>query len=226
MVRRTALVLTLLLLPALGFAQTGESEEPSPSAPVEESEAIRQYEQRLRSMVNRFEQTRELLRQQIEENEALRRENSDLAQQLDAVSRQRDQIEGMSDDERVAALQGEVRELQLLNDSLTEKLKGRVEENRRLTARLKKAEAEQLEAQDEIVELVDLREEQKLLQVGAGFSPNGYMNGLFLVNIPETPLGLFAETNYRFREKEWSYSVGVQFRFAALTNLINLFSPE
>lgn len=227
MVRRTLLLLLFISsLPFFLAAQEGESDAPGEPRGVEESEAIRQYEERLRGMVNRFEQTRELLRRQIEENEALERENAELQEQLSTIRQERDRLEGMSDDQRVAVLQQELTELRALNDSLIEKLKGTVEENRRLTALLKKAEAEGRTVQDEFLGLLELREEQKLFQVGAGFSPNGYMNGLFLVNIPESPLGLFAETNYRFREKDWSYSVGVQFRFGALTDLIDLFSPE
>ena len=212
MVHRTAalILLALFLISSPLFGQ--------------ESEEIRQYEERLREMVNRFEEARELLRREIAENQALRRENSELRQRLESVREERNQLESMSGDERIAELQANLRESRDLNDALIRKLKHTVAEGRRLEARLKKAEQQRGLVQDDFLDLLEHREEQKLVQVGTGFSPSGYMNGLFMVNIPDSPIGLFAETNYRFREKDWSYSVGVQFRFLNWTDLLGVFA--
>lgn len=219
MVYRTGLlVIALFFLVAPLWGQETDSGQPT-------SEDIRQYEERLREMVSRFEEARELLRRQIDENQALRRENAELRQRVENLQEERQQLAEMSEDERVAALQERLQDSRRLNDALIRKLKATVDDNNRLEARLKKAEGEQLAVQDEFLDILAYREEQRLFQVGAGFSPEGYMNGLFLVNIPQTSLGLFAETNYRFREKDWAYSVGVQFRFGRLTELIELFNP-
>lgn len=219
MVYRTSLLLIVLFfLIAPLWGQESDSDQPS-------SEEIRQYEERLREMVGRFEEARDLLRRQIDENQALRRENAELRQRVESLQQERQQLAEMTEDERVAALQARLRESNRLNNALIRKLKNTINDNQRLEARLKKAEGEQLAVRDEFLDILDLREEQKLFQVGAGFSPEGYMNGLFLVNIPETSLGLFAETNYRFREKDWAYSVGVQFRFGRLTEILSLFGP-
>lgn len=212
-----ALLLLLTLAPV--WSQTQDTRQPR-------AEEIREYEERLRDMVNRFEEARELLRRQIDENRALRRENAELRQQLESLREERNQLEEMTEDERIEMLRANLREERELRNALIRKLKSAVDENDRLEARLKKAEGSHLAAQDDFIEILEFREEQKLFQAGTGFSPSGYMNGLFLVNIPETPLGLFAETNYHFREKEWNYSVGVQFRFGQFTEILRFLAPE
>jgi hypothetical protein len=219
MVHRTGLlVIAFILLVAPLWGQETDSDQPA-------SEELRKYEERLRHMVGRFEEARDLLRRQIDENQALRRENSELHRQVENLQEERRRIAEMSEDERVAALQEQLDHSRRLNSALIQKLKVAINDNDRLEARLKKAQGEQLAVRDEFLDILEFREEQKLFQVGAGFSPEGYMNGLFLVNIPQTSLGLFAETNYRFREKDWAYSVGVQFRFGRLTEILEIFGP-
>mgnify|MGYP006288931275 CR=1 FL=1 len=221
MVYRTALLLPLLLLL---IAVPLLSQDAGSSGAT--SEQIRQYEERLRDMVNRFEETRELLRQQIDQNETLQRENAELRQQLETVREERNELEGMSADERVASLESQLRRAEQLNDALIRKLKGSIEQNTRLQERLKKSRSEREAVRDDFLDLVELREEQKLFQIGTGFSPQGYINGIALLNIPEAPLGLFVESNYRFREKKWAYAVGVQLRFGRWSQLLSLFGPE
>ncbi|MFP4535225.1 MAG: hypothetical protein ACLFNP_05850 [Spirochaetaceae bacterium] len=220
MVYRTGLLLlALFLLITPLWGQESDNGQPT-------SEDIRQYEERLREMVGRFEEARELLRRQIDENQALRRENAELRRRMENLQEEREQLAEMSEDERVAVLRERLRNSRRLNDALIRKLKATVDDNERLEARLKKAEGEQLAVQDEFLDILELREEQSLFHVGTGFSPEGYMNGLVLLNIPRTSLGLFAETNYRFREKDWAYSVGVQFRFGRLTEILELVNPS
>lgn len=190
------------------------------------SEEIREYEERLRDMVNRFEEARDLLRRQVDENQALRRENAELRHRLQELREERNQLEEMTANERVATLQSRLREERELKEALIRKLKASIWANERLEARLKKAEGTQFVVQDDFIDILEYREEQKLFQVGSGFSPSGYMNGLFMVNIPETPLGLFAETNYHFREKDWDYSVGVQFRFGRFTEILRFLTAR
>jgi sugar-specific transcriptional regulator TrmB len=211
-------ILLLLSLPPT-WSQPSDSGQPA-------SEEIRQYQERLRDMVRRFEEARELLRRQIDENQALRRENAELRQQLQDIREEREELEEMSEDERVATLRGRLREERELKEALIRKLKASLQENDRLQARLKKAEGAQFTVQDDFIDILEFREEQRLFQLGSGFSPSGYMNGIFLVNIPQTPLGLFAETNYHFREKDWDYSVGVQFRFGRFTEVLRFLTPE
>ena len=214
-----AVALLLLLSLAPLWSQNPDTRQPR-------AEEIRAYEERLREMVNRFEEARELLLRQIDENRALRRENAELRHRLEAIRVERNQLEEMTENERLRMLRANLREERELRDALIRKLKSAVDENDRLHSRLKKAEGEELAIRDDFIEILELREEQKLFQAGTGFSPSGYMNGLFLVNIPETPLGLFGETNYHFREREWNYSVGVQFRFGRFTEILRFFAPE
>lgn len=220
MVYRTALLLTLFLLFLVTPAWSQDQ-----GRTISEEE-IRQYEARLREMVNRFEEARELLREEIAENEALREENAELQRELRQIREERERLEGMSDDQRIAELRREVDSAERLNDALVRKLKATLAEGDRLEALLKKAQADREAVRDDLLTRLDLREEQKLFQIGTGFSPQGYINGLVLFNIPRTALGLFGETNYRFREREWSYSVGVQLRFGSLTGLLGLFAEE
>jgi predicted Zn-ribbon and HTH transcriptional regulator len=159
-----------------------------------------EYERSIRDLVERYEEARTLLREQI-------RRNSELytRQELDNA---------------VADLEDEMARLEEENEDLRREYKTMLvtAKNYRDDAYTFKNDAIKKESglNREIATLegtLDSIEEENLFQLGATFSPAGRIGAIGLLNLPGTTVSLVTEGIYDLRDKEFTTAFGVAFGF-------------
>lgn len=157
-----------------------------------------EYEDTIRDLVERYEEMRSLLREQIQRN-------TDLYSQAEI-------------DAAVADLEAEVLALETENAALRNDFK-------RLLVAKKNAENETERFKDlyaktrsdltaEITTLdgvISSIEEETLLQIGATFSPEGRLGGIGILNLPGSNVSLITEGLYDLREKRVTTAFGIGF---------------
>jgi hypothetical protein len=67
-------------------------------------------------------------------------------------------------------------------------------------------------------------EEESLFQVGATFSPAGTLGAIGIVNLPQTNVSLLAGTNYFLRDKEFNLMLGVTLSFLPAREISDRFA--
>lgn len=171
-------------------------------------ESSAQYEDTLRELVERYEDLRERLREEIRRNE--------------------DRYSRAEMDAAVAELENELshayRRIERLEAQLKESLLRHREaeaKSLRYKATLLKTEnglLRELDTERRIAEAMDV---EKIFQVGPTFSPAGTLGVLGAINLPGTPMGLLAGTDYDLREQAWTSRFGVTFSFLSQRSIVD-----
>ena len=168
-----------------------------------------EIEQTLRELVERFEQTRDLLREQILLNEQLFTQA-----EVDAL---------VVDIRATAAAIAEE------NQALRQELKrlGVVAKNESDRARDFKNELikVQLAAAASVQALqatLDAVEDETLLQLGPVFSPSGSLGMFGIVNLPASPVGLYSQFDYQVQTQQTKFGFGISFALVPQGSLIAL----
>ncbi len=161
----------------------------------------------IEDLVERYEDLRTRLREQIRINETLfSREEVDrlLAELEEDLSLARQRIAELEDELVVANVARQ--------DALDEAE----------AARARRDEAEE-ELQREVAVyqgVLENLEVERLLQAGPTFSPDGEIGAIALLNLPGTNLSLLGGVNYRLRERDFSTMFGATLSFFPQRNLV------
>ncbi len=193
-VRTIAVTVILGIVVATGaFSQNlRNADQPDVDIPDE-------YEEAVRELVERYEEVRILLREQIELNASLYSES---------------EMEKMT-----AGLRAQVAALEADLVELTAEYKRAINVAKRAEAdalafknQLTKVRGALTEEVDTLVSIIDNVEEERLFTLGGGFSQAGYLNALGMFNLPGTNLSMFGQANYEFRTQQNFVSFGVAFQ--------------
>lgn len=158
------------------------------------------YERTIRDVVERYEEARRLLQEQIQRNAELY-----TTDEVDLL------IAGF--EAEVARLEAEKLDLrQAYKDLLIET------KNYRERAVLFKEELDKTKFNlhreiDTLRRTMDVVEEENLFQVGTMFSPLSRIGGIGIFNLPGAPVSLLTEGMYDLRAKEFTVAFGVVFGF-------------
>lgn len=159
-----------------------------------------EYQEAIADLVDRYEELRVLLREQIQLNRDLFSQ-----EEIDAA---------------LAELRAEVAALEAENLELRTEYKA-------MRVAFKNAEDEALAWKEELAKVqfglgmeIDVleaviagTEEENLLQVGATFSPAGSLGLIGLLNLPGTNLSLLAQGDYELRDRRFTTGFGVTFSY-------------
>lgn len=207
--RTLTLLFLIVILPVVLHAQ-----EPSSDA-VGSGEIPEEFEEMVRDLVERYEELRLLLREEMAKNANLYSQ----AEIDAAVSEIEDRLGGelAAANERIALLEAQ-------RDALAGAV--RLAEGEFMmhqgggtqTAAELAAEVESLEA------TIASIEEESLFQVGATFSPAGTLGAIGILNLPQTNVSLLAGSNYLLREKEYNIVFGVTWSFLPARDISDRFA--
>lgn len=204
---RTLFIVTMILIVSVSPAAAQEVPGPALSGV---GEIPPEYEQTVRDLVERYEQMRAMLREQI-------RRNTELFSQQEI-------------DTATAELDAEVERLESENASLRRDYKA-------LIAETKLARQYASAFKDELVktratlsgEIGSLEhalasiEEETLLNIGGTFSPAGRVGAFGQINLPGTNVGLIVEGIYDLREREATTAFGVSFGLLPHSSIVEAF---
>lgn len=175
-----------------------------------------EYEETIRDLVERYEEMRSLLREQIQRNTDLYSQG-----EIDAA---------------VANLEAEVLALETENATLRNDFK-------RLLVAKKNAENETerfkdlyAKTRDDLTNEIGILsgslaslEEETLFQIGATFSPAGRLGGIGIFNLPGSNVSLITEGLYDLREKKVTTAFGIGFGLVPQRTIVEgynrLFGP-
>lgn len=157
-----------------------------------------EYEDTIRNLVERYEELRRLLREQIQRNTELytKEEIDSTVSELEA---------------ELLASRTENRELRNEYKELLQARKNAEEDALRYKERYAKVRGDLTDEIDTLGTIIDSIEEEQLLQIGATFSPAGRIGGIGILNLPGTNVSLLTEGIYDLREKEFSTAFGIGF---------------
>jgi hypothetical protein len=157
-----------------------------------------EYEETIRDLVERYEEMRSLLREQIQRNTDLYSQ-----EEIDAA---------------VAALEEEVLALETENTMLRNDFKrllvakknaeNETERFKDLYAKTRDELTTEISTLDGVISSI---EEETLLQIGATFSPEGRLGGIGILNLPGSNVSLITEGLYDLREKKVTTAFGIGF---------------
>ncbi|MFW6229312.1 MAG: hypothetical protein ACOC2V_07605 [Alkalispirochaeta sp.] len=189
------LTMILLGVPGSLFSQT------APGPALADTEGIPvEYEDTIRDLVERYEEVRTLLREQIQINTELY---------------SRDEI-----DAATAELRAEVEELEEENASLRQDYKAVLVAAKNADAETRRAKAELTKMRtglggeiNTLERVIASIEEERLLYVGGTFSPAGRIGLLGQINLPGTNVGLLTEGVYDLRDRKFTTAFGISFGF-------------
>ncbi len=157
-----------------------------------------EYQSRIRDLVERYEQARILLREQIQRNTELYTQ-----EEIDAAT---------------ADLEAELAQVRMDNEALRREYKSMAvhaknyrDETLQYKEHLVKTQFELENEIETLGSVIDSIEEETLLQVGTTFSPSGQIGAIGLLNLPGTAVSLVTEGIYDVRDKEFFASFGVAF---------------
>ena len=159
-----------------------------------------EYQDRIRDLVERFEEARRLLREQIQRNSQLysQEEVDTLTADLEA------QLAHAL--ERTAAIEREYK-------ALLDAFKAAEEESLRYKEELEKTREDlglELATMQAVLRSAELED---MLQIGPTFSTEGSLGVLGVLNLPGTNLGFVTQFDYVLREREMRTLFGVTFSF-------------
>ena len=168
--------------------------------PVSAQDIPEEYQERIRDLVERFEEARRLLREQIQRN-------ADLYTQEEIDAAIADLEERLAQaDARTALLEREYK-------ALFEVFKSAEEESLRYKEELAKARedfAAEIATMQAVLRSAELED---IVQIGPTFSTTGSLGALGVLNLPGTNLGLVTQVDYVLREREARFLFGVTFSF-------------
>lgn len=189
------LTISLFGISSIVFGQTVPGPALADTAGIPE-----EYEDTIRDLVERYEEVRTLLREQIRLNTELYSQG-----EIDAAT---------------AELRAEVEELQRVNDSLRQDYKAVLVTAKNADAETRRAKAELTKTQtgltgeiNTLERVIASIEEEQLLHVGGTFSPAGRVGLLGQINLPGTNVGLLTEGVYDLRDREFTTAFGISFGF-------------
>lgn len=189
---RTVVILVLLLATGVGgFAQ----------------ELPAEYENRVRDLVERFEEARRLLREQIQLNAELYTQD-----EIDAA------IAGL--EERVAEAEARTALIEQEYKALLEAFKYAEMESLRYKEELAQTREElgrEIETMRAVLRSAELED---MIQIGPSFSTAGSIGALGLFNLPGTNLSIASQIDYVLREREARWLFGVTFSFIEQGTLV------
>lgn len=170
-------------------------------------EMSRDCQESVLELVERYEEMRVLLREQIDINTSLYSE---------------DEMEAMTAD-----LRSQIEDLHAALTEMTQRYKEaqisvKVAEEQSLAFKNQLLK-ERGDLSDEIETLQVLAagiEEERLLTTGLGFSQDGYVSSLAMFNLPGTNLSGYGEINYAFRSQEYFVNMGVAFQLFPQRRLV------
>ena len=157
-----------------------------------------EYEDTVRDLVERYEEMRTMLREQIRLNTELYTD----AEMDAAVADLESELDDLSAENEM--LRREYKEL-LLTTKNSEARTARYKEELVKTRMGLSAEVDTLER------VIGSIEEERLLQVGATFSPAGTIGAIGTLNLPGTNVSLITQGIYDLRDKEFSTAFGIGF---------------
>ncbi len=207
--RTLTLLFLIVLVPAALIAQAPSSDA------VETGEIPEEFEEMVRDLVDRYEELRLLLREEMAKNANLYSQ----AEIDAAVSEVEDRLGA-----ELAAANERIDLLEAQRDALAGALRLAEAEfmmhqgGGSQTASELAAEVASLE------ETIASIEEESLFQVGATFSPAGTLGAIGIVNLPQTNVSLLAGTNYFLRDKEFNLMLGVTLSFLPAREISDRFA--
>ena len=159
-----------------------------------------EYQERIRDLVERFEEARRLLREQIQRNSELYTQ-----EEIDAaIADLEDQL--AQAEARAALIEREYK-------TLLEAVKNAEAESLRYKEELAKTREDlglEIETMQAVLRSAELED---ILQIGPTFSTEGSLGVLGVLNLPGTNMGLVTQVDYVLREREARTSFGVTFSF-------------
>jgi hypothetical protein len=173
----------------------------------EEIEIPEQYQDRIRDLVERFEEARRLLREQIQLNADLYTQ-----EEIDAAIARLE--------EAAAAAEERARLIEAEYKALFEAFKAAEADSLRYKEELAKTRAELTQEVETLQAVLRTTEVEDMIQVGPTFSASGSLGVLGLLNLPGTNLSIVAQTDYILREREARAIFGVTFSFVEQGTLV------
>ena len=168
-----------------------------------------EFEQTLRELVERFELTRDLLREQIELNARLFTQA-----EVDAL------VATIYEENR--ALRAELKRLRAIAKHEAQ----RAERFKREAMKFRLASvdrSQQLEA------TLNAIEDERLLQLGTVFYPRGSLGVFGLINLPDSSVGLYSQFDYHVQTQQTAFGFGFSFALLPQSSLVafwqRLFPP-
>lgn len=199
-------MVAVILLSAVSLAPAQDSD-----GAASDEDAYLEYEEAIRDLVERYEETRELLRREIERNADLyTQEELD-----DAVTA----VEGSLGAELTEA-RTRLEELEDAVKGLRVSLKNAQDEARGFKADLAKTVADSDQEVAGLESTLAAIEEESLIQVGATFSPAGSLGAIGILNLPDTNVSLLAGADYALRDRAVSARFGVTLSFLPQQQII------
>jgi hypothetical protein len=199
-----AIVFFLLLIPGLP-AQDGFGPALSDVSGIPE-----EYEDTVRDLVERYEEMRTLLREQIRLNTELYTDA-----ELDAA---------------ITDLETELDQLSAENEMLRREYKTLLLATKNSEARTARYKEELVKTRmglsaeiDTLERVIGSIEEERLLQLGATFSPAGTIGAIGTLNLPGTNVSLITQGIYDLRDKAFSTAFGVSFALIPQRSIVERF---
>lgn len=190
------IVILLVLLVAVGLGVSAQDLDLPP-----------EYEERVRDLVERFEEARRLLREQIQLNADLYSQ-----EEIDAATAELEERLARAE-ERTALIEQEYK-------ALLDAFKAAEAESLRYKEELARTRSE-LETEIQTLNAVlDTSELEDMIQIGPTFSTAGSLGVVGLVNLPGTNLSLLSQLDYVLREREARTIFGVTFSFVEQGTLV------
>jgi len=166
-----------------------------------------EYEDRVRDLVERFEEARRLLREQIQLNAELYTQ-----EEIDAV---------VADlEERLAQAEARTALIEREYKALLDAFKATEQESLRYKEELAQTRADLGAEIDTLNAVMNTAELEDMIQVGPTFSTEGSLGVVGLVNLPGTNLSLLSQLDYALRERDARTIFGVTFSFVEQGTLV------
>ena len=168
-----------------------------------------EIEQTLRELVERFEQTRDLLREQIQLNEQLFTQAEVDALVVDI------RAGAAAIAEENQALRQELKRLGVIAKNESD----RAQDFKSELIKVQLAAAASVQA---LQATLDAVEDETLLQLGPVFSPSGSLGMFGIVNLPASPVGLYSQFDYQVQTQQTKFGFGISFALVPQGSLIAL----
>lgn len=166
-----------------------------------------EYESQIRELVERFEEARRLLREQIQLNAELYTQD-----EIDAAVASLEQ-QLFEAEIRLALIEGEYK-------ALLDAFKAAEEESLRYKDELARTRTELGQEIETLTAVLQTSELENMIQIGPTFSTAGSLGLVGLFNLPGTNLSLLSQVDYVLREQEARTIFGVTFSFVEQGTLI------
>lgn len=188
------IAILLVLMVAVGFGVSAQDLPP-------------EYEERVRDLVERFEEARRLLREQI---------------QLNADLYTQEEVDALVADleERLAAAAARTALIEQEYKALMDAFKAAEAESLRFKEELARTRSDLGAEIETLTAVLDTSELEDMIQIGPTFSTAGSLGVVGLVNLPGTNLSLFSQLDYVLRERDARTIFGVTFSFIEQGTLV------